>query len=264
MAALPLQLPPLASCPRVASVKGRTGLCCYGPRPIRRSDRMRSPRRLHFVRSSSLTAETAAAGPEPEPSAPPVAVEGLEGSIAVMKTAAKTRKVPPAEVYAALRVVGKAKLDPSSFLATIGGSPEAPGARTWMLIFTASKEGVSVSLEEGAGGGSYFPITAIQKFDATAMTIENGVYLGPLGCLTFQGRMSWKNRIMAFLFETINIKFGSLGPFKFNIEKKEDQGRTPNTKDPFFIWLYADEEIIVGKGRSGGVALWCRCTRVSQ
>lgn len=260
MAALPLQLPPLAPCPRAASVTGRTGLCC---RPIRRSDRMRAPL-LHLVRSSSVTAETAAA--EPEPSAPPVAVEGLEASVAVLKAAAKTRKVPPTEVLAALRVVGKAKLDPSSFLTTIGGSPEAPGARTWMLIFTAaSKGGGSVSLEEGAGGGSYFPITAVQKFDATAMTIENGVYLGPLGCLTFQGRMSWKKRILAFLFEIINIKLGSLGPsFKFNIERKEDQGRTPNTKDAFFIWLYADEEIIVGKGRSGGVALWCRCTRVSQ
>lgn len=102
----------------------------------------------------------------------------------------------------------------------------------------------------------------MQRFDAAAMQIENGAYFGPLGFITFQGRFSWEKRILAFVFETLNIKIGSLGPFKFNLEKKQDQGRIPSKKDPFFIWFYADEEIIVGKGKSGGVAFWCRCKRV--
>ncbi|XP_068305278.1 uncharacterized protein [Pyrus communis] len=68
---------------------------------------------------------------------------------------------------------------------------ESPG-RTWMLIFTAEKE---------LRGGRYFPITAVQRFDAAGKRIENGVYFGPFGCLTFEGRLAWKERILAFVFE---------------------------------------------------------------
>eukprot|EP00250_Pteridium_aquilinum_P017971 c23874_g1_i1 orf=189-1001(-) len=214
------------------------------------------------VSGESAAAATAASGDQLGPSTPYEKGIDLEASIAVLKRAAKTRKVSPREVVAALCAVENAKLDPSSFLATIGGSPEAPGPRTWMLVFTSSKDQVSESSKGGVGEGSYFPITAIQKFDAMNMTIENGVYLGPLGSLTFEGRISWKNRILAFLFDSINIKIGSLGPFKVSIAKKENQDRPPTNKDPFFVWHYADEEIIVARGRGGGIAFWCRCERV--
>lgn len=53
----------------------------------------------------------------------------------VLKTAAKTRKVAADEILAAFSAIEKAKIDPSTFLETLGG-PESPG-RTWMLIFTA-------------------------------------------------------------------------------------------------------------------------------
>lgn len=53
----------------------------------------------------------------------------------MLKDAAKTRKVGSQEVLQALSVIEKAKLDPSEFLQTLGGT-ESPG-RTWMLIFTA-------------------------------------------------------------------------------------------------------------------------------
>ena len=53
----------------------------------------------------------------------------------VLKNAAKTRQVPKEEVLSAFSVIEKAKLDPSGFLNTLGGS-KSPG-RTWMLIFTA-------------------------------------------------------------------------------------------------------------------------------
>lgn len=73
----------------------------------------------------------------------------------MLKEAAKTRKVPKEEVLSALSVIEKSKLDPSKFLETLGGS-KSPG-RTWMLIFTAQKQ---------LKGGSYFPLTAVQRFDA--------------------------------------------------------------------------------------------------
>ncbi|KAJ1437819.1 hypothetical protein SESBI_03239 [Sesbania bispinosa] len=174
----------------------------------------------------------------------------VEESVKVLKNAAKTRKVAADEVLSALSVIEKAKIDPSGFLETLGGN-ESPG-RTWMLIFTAEKK---------LKGGRYFPLTAVQRFDAAAKRIENGVYLGPIGQLTFEGRISWKNRILAFIFENLRIKIGPLKPLQISLGKKED--KEPNTKDPFFIWFYVDEEIAVARGRSGGTAFWCRCRRVN-
>nr|AFK47796.1 unknown [Lotus japonicus] len=119
----------------------------------------------------------------------------VEESVQVLKNAAKTRKVAAEEVLSALSVIEKAKIDPSGFFDILGGK-ESPG-RTWMLIFTAKKQ---------LKGGGYFPLTAVQRFDAAAKRIENGVYLGPIGQLTFEGRLSWKNRILAFIFENLRIK----------------------------------------------------------
>lgn len=174
----------------------------------------------------------------------------VEESVKVLKIAAKTRKVAADEILAAMAVIEKAKLDPSRFLETLGGS-ESPG-RTWMLVFTAQKK---------MKGGRYFPLTAVQRFDAAAGRIENGVFLGPLGFLTFEGPFSWKKRILAFVFEKLRIKVGPFDPLEINLGQKE--GIEPTTKDPFFIWFYIDEEIAVARGKSGGTAFWCRCRRVS-
>lgn len=175
----------------------------------------------------------------------------LEESVRVLKNAAKTRKVPAEDIFAAFSTIERAKIDSSNFLQTLGGT-ESPG-RTWMLIFTA---------EKGLGRGRYFPITAIQRFDAAAKRIENGVYLGPLGFLTFEGPFSWKNRILAFVFERLRIKLGPFNPFDISIKGKDQREPSNKDKDPFFIWFYIDEEIAVARGRSGGTAFWVRCRRV--
>ncbi|OMO51473.1 hypothetical protein COLO4_37647 [Corchorus olitorius] len=174
----------------------------------------------------------------------------VEESVKVLKNAAKTRKVPAEEILSAFSVIEKVKINPSGFLQTLGGM-ESPG-RTWMLIFTAEKK---------LKGGRYFPLTAVQRFNAAAMRIENGVFLGPIGFLTFEGRFSWKKRILSFIFEKIRVKIGPFNPLEISLGQKED--REPNTKDPFFIWFYIDEEIAVARGRSGGTAFWCRCRRVT-
>uniref|UniRef100_A0A7N0T7S0 Microbial collagenase n=1 Tax=Kalanchoe fedtschenkoi TaxID=63787 RepID=A0A7N0T7S0_KALFE len=175
----------------------------------------------------------------------------VEQSVQLLKRAAKTRQVPPTEIICALDVIEKAKIDPSGFLETLGGT-ESPG-RTWMLIFTAEKQ---------LNGGRYFPNTAIQRFDATAKQIENGVFFGPIGYLTFEGRFSWKKRILAFIFERLKITLGPLQTFEISLRQNED--KEPTTKDPFFIWFYVDEEIAVAKGRGGGTAFWCRCRRANS
>lgn len=58
--------------------------------------------------------------------------------VAVLKSAAKTRKVPASEVFAAIRAIEKAKVDPSNFLEYLGGT-QSPG-RTWMLVFTTGQK----------------------------------------------------------------------------------------------------------------------------
>ncbi|GFZ20677.1 hypothetical protein Acr_28g0013820 [Actinidia rufa] len=178
-------------------------------------------------------------------------VKEVDECIKLLKNAAKTRRIAAKEVLSALAVIEKAKLDPSRFLETLGGL-RSPG-RTWMLIFTAKNDLKS---------GTYFPITAVQRFDATAKRIENGVYLGPLGRLTFEGRFSWKKRILAFIFERMRIKIGPFYPFEIQFGGKDET--EPSTKNPFFIWFYIDDEIAVARGKSGGTAFWCRCRQVSS
>lgn len=181
--------------------------------------------------------------------------DAVTQSVALLKTAAKTRKVPASEIVAAFKVLNKAKLDPTDFLQLIGG-PKSPG-RTWLLVFTCNKEQYNSS----EGKGSYLPITAVQNFDAEAMFIQNGVYLGRLGELTFSGNFMWEKRNLRFNFDTLKVKIGPFGPFGIPISRK-DQEITKNS--PGFIWSYVDDEILVGKGKAGGTAFWVRCERAKK
>lgn len=233
---LHLSIPPLAL--------HRDSKFASGPRPL-------------FLTAVSPASELANIEDEPETSLPTSSYEEpevpfsqrLAESVLLLKRASTSRKVPAAEVLAAISDIKKAKVDASSFLEILGGS-KSPG-RTWMLIFTAQGR-----LDKG----SYFPVTAVQRFDAEARRIENGIYLGPIGRLTFEGKFSWKKKILAFLFEYLRIQIGPFGPLQISLGKQE---REPSTKDPFFVWFYVDDDIAVAQGRGGGVALWCRCSRVA-
>ncbi|KAB2633762.1 hypothetical protein D8674_030009 [Pyrus ussuriensis x Pyrus communis] len=130
-------------------------------------------------------------------------------------------------------------------------------------------------LQKEFRGGRYFLITTVQRFKllrslmltlcnepslCEGKRIENGVYFRPFRCLTFEGRFPWKERILAFIFESIRIKIGPLKTLEIGLGQKDD--REPSTKDPFFIWFYIDEGQAVGRGKRGGTAFWCRCRRV--
>ncbi len=49
------------------------------------------------------------------------------------------------------------------------------------------KDQVNEAAKGGKGGGTYFPLTAVQRWDSNTMQIENGVYLGQIAALTFRG-----------------------------------------------------------------------------
>lgn len=127
----------------------------------------------------------------------------------MLKYAAKTRKVPQEEILNAFSMIEKSKLDPSGFLETLGGT-KSPG-RTWMLIFTAqvmiklicNKVVVVIDIhylvcshfvsfvcqyddrQKKLDRGTYFPITAVQRFDAAVSFLTIYLSLFALVWITF-------------------------------------------------------------------------------
>lgn len=75
------------------------------------------------------------------------------------------------------------------------------------------------------------------------------------------GNFVWAKRKLSFNFYTLKLKIGPFGPFSFSIGSPDKEITNTN---PFFIWVYADDEIIVGKGKAGGTAFWVRCARVNK
>lgn len=182
-----------------------------------------------------------------------VSQSSVDRAIETLKTAGETFAVKPVEVFDALRTLEKAKLDASEWPEIVGGKA-SPGKR-WRLVFTTGTKAVREALQgKGKGGGQYFPLTAAQRWDASKGEIENGIFLGLLGALTFSGPYAISKKKLSFDFDTLCLKLGPL-KFKFAIKEKiEDY--TPSPKDPFFILFYVDDDIIAARGRGGGIAFW--------
>ena len=106
------------------------------------------------------------------------------------------------------------------------------------------------------GGGQYFPLTAVQRWDRAAGTIENGVFLGHIAALKFSGPYAMVGKKLTFDFDTLSLK---LGPLKFDFPlKKKVESYTPGPKDPFFLVFYVDNDVVAARGKGGGVAYWAR------
>lgn len=173
-----------------------------------------------------------------------------------LKQAAANGSVKPKEVFNALRTLEKAKLQSPEWPTIVGGST-SPGKR-WRLVFTTGTSKVREALKgKGEGGGNYFPLTAAQRWDASKGEIENGIFLGLLGALTFKGPYSFSGKKLSFDFDTLILR---IGPFKFDFKLKDKiLNYKANPKDPFFIIFYVDEDIIAARGRGGGIAFWTAC-----
>ncbi|KAL7475447.1 hypothetical protein ACHAW6_001363, partial [Cyclotella cf. meneghiniana] len=189
---------------------------------------------------------------------------------AILSRAAETKLEDPDKVMAALESLekhckAKFKQDPSAFskdiLDNISGE--------WRLIFTT---GTKERQNKSGGRVNYFPLKAIQKFDAASQPklIENGIYAWDLPLIRFSGDWDFdeRKRKLEFdfdlieLFGLIKIKLGrkdvakigaTTGLGSANNEKLADSGRRA-----FFDWISADEEIATARGGGGGLALWKR------
>lgn len=138
----------------------------------------------------------------------------------------------------------------------------------WRLIFTT---GTKKTQDRFNTKINYFPLKAIQKFDATQepMYIENAIYVGDWEAIKFRGDFD-------FLLDRskVEFEFDQIAIFGFNINLKKGQaaqigassglGSESNVKNAekgkkaFFNWISADENIATARGGGGGLALWQR------
>ena len=150
--------------------------------------------------------------------------------------------------------------------ALLGGEGAAAGRPTqWRLVFTSSSKDLAAQRKTGRGDGKYFPISAVQSWSPPAAgeptgAIRNGVYLGHWFALQFDGPFLLQGKKLAFDFSKLSLKFlglkGSFGlkPAGYTLPLDANAVR----KLPFFLFAYADGELVVARGRSGGLAMWAK------
>lgn len=205
---------------------------------------------LHHQRRCSIVPQAAAAS----------AVD-TDKAVSVIKSAVeKPNSVPAPVVLDAMLQLEAQKLPAEGWQEIL----QAPGTH-WRLIFTADEKQVQAAKKKQPNkGGIYFPIAACQKFDGAKMDFENGVFLGPLAYLTFNGPYAMKGKQLTFDVASMNI---GLGPLKFSIPLKKnapavaDMDPKDSKKLPFFLYAYIDKDLVIGRGRSGGLAVWQKASQ---
>jgi hypothetical protein len=139
----------------------------------------------------------------------------------------------------------------------------APGAR-WRLVYTAAeKVATAAGKRQPHGPATAFPLTACQKFDEVTGVFTNGVFVGGgLASLTFSGPYDVAGRVLSFDVTAVG---GNLGPWRFGFPLKKGAPATlagydaaARKKLPFFAYGFADDGMVVARGRSGGLAVWVR------
>jgi len=163
-------------------------------------------------------------------------------ALGVLQEAVIESKFDPVTICDAFKSLeqDKAKFDD---LGEIIGS--GPDGRYWMLQFVSDKKHTK---KGGRGGGYRFPLTAIQHWDNGK--IDNGVYLGHVASVKFIGTYEIKGSVMSFVFDKLELKLGP-ATLTFPVTSKSaSEGR--------FVFFYADEDLLVARGQSGGTAFWKR------
>ena len=166
-----------------------------------------------------------------------------------------------------MKTVEAAKLSSDGLATALAG---AGSRRRWRLVFTSS----SKDIRGATGGGRYFPITAVQSWElptspsdirsasaALDGQIVNGVYGGYLFALQFSGPCRLTGKRLEFDFTQLAVKvLGGTARFKLKPEgfKLPQRGTREAGKLPFFLFAQADENTVVARGRSGGLAVWAR------
>mmetsp|Transcript_15304 Transcript_15304/g.30690 ORF Transcript_15304/g.30690 Transcript_15304/m.30690 type:complete len:280 (-) Transcript_15304:234-1073(-) len=193
--------------------------------------------------------------------------EDISAATGVLVMAAESKAEDGAVVVDALLDLeklqrSKAKVDDSVAADILDGLEGA-----WRLVFTTGTIDMQKKIK---GQINYFPIKAVQCFDAKEMKITNSIYLfGDTPVIKFFGPWSFnpKSRKVEFDFTAIAV----LG-LKFDLPKggaadigaatglgsDNNKELVSKGKKPFFNWISADSNIATARGGGGGLALWKR------
>ena len=87
----------------------------------------------------------------------------------------------------------------------------------WRLIYTTGTKKVAANVNR-TGGGSYFPLPAVQSFDLNSGRSEMESTWSARFC--FDGPFIWRDklRMLEFTFTRVSLAFGSLGPWSKDID----------------------------------------------
>ncbi|KAL6771460.1 hypothetical protein ACKKBG_A26470 [Auxenochlorella protothecoides x Auxenochlorella symbiontica] len=189
----------------------------------------------------------------------PATTPDVDRQLESLKLASSDASVPPAEVFSAMMELEKSKQSTSDWERQLNEGDETV-RHTWRLVFASTSKDLEKARKTGTGGGNYFPITAVQSWTPASRTFQNGVFFGRILSLVFVGPYATKGKKISFDVEKVRLR---LGPFAFSIQLKRPglQDYTtfsPDPKSPFFLCVYADDSVIVARGRGGGIALWVK------
>jgi hypothetical protein len=209
------------------------------------------------------TAEAAEAAPALSKKAGSLPEAELAALVASLKRSARAPgspgSLPAGAVVDAMVALEKQRLPADGWRAFAA----APSAR-WRLVYTApEKIATAAGKKQPHGPATVFPLTACQKFDDRLGVFTNGVFVGGgLASLTFSGPFDVGGRLLQFDVTTMG---GNLGPWKFAFPLKKGAPAklagyesAARKKLPFFSYCYADGDMIVARGRSGGLAVWVK------
>mmetsp|Transcript_542 Transcript_542/g.1548 ORF Transcript_542/g.1548 Transcript_542/m.1548 type:complete len:271 (-) Transcript_542:68-880(-) len=180
----------------------------------------------------------------------------------VALSGSKFQMISAREMFESLVKLNQIKTKKPDDLSEILAGDDGEGKGSfWKLVFTVSKSNLNQATSKGLGsvsgnGGSFFPVTAVQNWNNANMRIQNGIFILGVFSLIFSGDFELVNKsgILYFDFDRLDI---ALGPIKFGFDLPPDEKRA-GKKRPFFVWVHADQDIAIARGRGGGLAVWKR------
>lgn len=193
--------------------------------------------------------------------------------LTVLNAAAATKTQDPDRVIAALteleqisRQRAKRENTNTKFAADMAAHLDG----SWRLVFTTGTAQTQQKLLKG-GTLNYFPLKAIQSFDAKSGRIENGIYIfGDFCAIRFSGRYDFdlNKRKVEFDFDTVQLlqlfdvqlqqgQAAQMGAAS-GLGSESNVVNSSKKKRAFFNWISADATIATARGGGGGLALWKR------
>ena len=199
--------------------------------------------------------------------------EDMEQNLQLLYRAADTKLEDSDAVYEALTLLEKQMRQACQADSSLVTQMQSQLTGSWQLIFTT---GTAQTQERQGRRINYFPLKAIQSFNMTMNTIENGIYFFDTNwcVIQFLGLLDFdvKKRRLNFDFDTLQLANGFV---KIPLQQGEaasfgaktglgsesnvvNAQKKKKNKSAFFNWISADDRIATARGGGGGLALWKR------